>query len=220
MAHRPGRLSVWPGVTARRPGRLGWLALVAVAGVLVVPGLLASTHRSNPADPSRPGSAAAALGLGSGPAATSVAPPAQPTAQATSTVPAFGGPTASVDLFDLAGKGILVLGLLFITLHLLRRVQAGPAAGSAHLTVVETRPLAARASIHLVAVGERRLVVGLTQAGMVALAELGADELPELDSTAVPVPARPSLDSLAGRLGTTIDDIAAAIRAAGPGGRR
>ena len=43
--------------------------------------------------------------------------------------------------------------------------------------VLESRTLASKASLHLVAVGDRRLVVGLTPSGMVALAELDAAEL-------------------------------------------
>ena len=53
---------------------------------------------------------------------------------------------------------------------------AAPKRGS-RLEVLESRSLAPKASLHLVAIGDRRLVVGLTPSGMVSLAELDAAEL-------------------------------------------
>ena len=87
----------------------------------------------------------------------------------------------ALDLVDLATKCVVVLALLFITLRVLGRMQAaGPRRGG-RLEVLESRPLAPKASLHLVAVGDRRLVVGLTPNGMVSLAELKADELAAAD---------------------------------------
>ncbi len=83
----------------------------------------------------------------------------------------------ALDLFDLATKCVVVLVLLFITLRVLGRMQAaGPKKGG-RLEVLETRSLAPKASLHLVAVGDKRLVVGLTPTGMVSLTELTKDEL-------------------------------------------
>jgi len=83
----------------------------------------------------------------------------------------------ALDLLDLTTKLVIVLVLLFITLRVLGRMQAaGPRRGG-RLEVLETRSLAPKASLHLVAVGDRRLVVGLTPSGMVSLAELTKDEL-------------------------------------------
>ncbi len=89
--------------------------------------------------------------------------------------PAFRGP----DLFDLGAKTALVLALLFVTLRVLRRVQgAGPTRGSGLLAVLESRSLGPKTQLHLVAVGDRRLVIGQSPAGLVALGELDAAELP------------------------------------------
>jgi flagellar biogenesis protein FliO len=111
-------------------------------------------------------------GANSSPAASSASSGA-----ASSVVGAAWGGAGGLDLIDLVTKGGLVLILLFITLRVLGRMQAaGPGRGG-RLNVLESRTLASKASLHLVAVGDRRLVVGLTPSGMVALAELDAAEL-------------------------------------------
>jgi flagellar biosynthetic protein FliO len=87
--------------------------------------------------------------------------------------------SAGIEPLDLIGKGVIVAALLYLTLRALRRLQSGPASGSRRLQVIETRSLGPKASLHLVAVGERRLVVGLSPGGIVAIAELDATELAE-----------------------------------------
>ena len=92
---------------------------------------------------------------------------------------------------DVAGKAILVIVLLVFTLRLMHRFSTAANPASARLVVLESRPLAQRATVYLIAIGERRLVVGLTPTGLVSLAELAADELPEADDADAPVePAR------------------------------
>jgi flagellar biogenesis protein FliO len=110
---------------------------------------------------------------------------------------ALGSSTGAIGLdpLDLVGKGVIVAALLYLTLRALRWLQAGPAVGTHRLEVLETRPLGPKASLHLVAVGERRLVVGLTPGGMVSIAELDAAELAAAELaapafTAAPVGAR------------------------------
>ena len=88
-----------------------------------------------------------------------------------------GDPTGGVNWIDLITKGTIVLALLFITLRILGRVGAGAPKRGGRLQVLESRTLAPKASLHLVAIGERRLVVGLTPSGMVSLTELDAAEL-------------------------------------------
>jgi flagellar biosynthetic protein FliO len=88
-----------------------------------------------------------------------------------------GDPIGGLNVVDLATKGIVVIVLLFITLRVLGRMQASGPKKSGRMQVLESRSLAPKASLHLVAVGERRLVVGLTPSGMVSLAELDASEL-------------------------------------------
>lgn len=103
----------------------------------------------------------------------SAAPATAPAAIADS--PEFKGP----DLFDLATKTLLVLALLFVTLRVLRRVQgASPGKGSGLVSVLETRSLGSKAQVHLVAIGDRRLVIGQSPSGLVSLGELDAAELP------------------------------------------
>jgi flagellar biogenesis protein FliO len=121
-----------------------------------------------------------------------------------------GGAVGGLNVFDLATKGGLVLILLFGTLKVLGRAQGSAAkTSSSRLVVLESRSLASKASLHLVAVGGRRLVIGLTPSGMVSLAELDATEFhdPEAEAGAVSAEestgalpadrtARPALDSM------------------------
>lgn len=93
--------------------------------------------------------------------------------------PALLGLAQGPDLGDLLVKALLVGVLLVLTLRLLRRLQAAPGGPSAQIRVLESRALASRASLHLVAVGDRRLVLGQTPSTIVALTELDAAELPE-----------------------------------------
>ena len=193
MAHRtgvptrpPGRSDGPSGPRSRAPAR-------RLAPVLVAP------HRGFPL--------AAILVVGAG-VLLLVAGPAgrdQNALAAMSAGPAVGQPSSSaspvaasaldfltgaagIDPIDLIGKGVVVAALLYLTLRVLRRMQAGPAAGSRRLQVIETRPLGPKASLHLVAIGERRLVVGLSPGGIVALAELDAAELAELAGAGEPAP--------------------------------
>ena len=65
---------------------------------------------------------------------------------------------------------------------------------------IPARPLAPKASLHLVAIGDRRLVVGLTPSGMVSLAELDASEL-EADALATSAQDAESIGSEAASAG-------------------
>jgi flagellar biosynthetic protein FliO len=109
------------------------------------------------------------------PVAGGVAPAASSSAAAG--VFGAGDITSGVNWPDLLIKGTIVLALLFITLRVLGRTGAGAPKRGGKLEVLESRPLAPKASLHLVAIGDRRLVVGLTPSGMVSLAELDAAEL-------------------------------------------
>ncbi len=106
-------------------------------------------------------------------------------------MPALNAGTG-LDLFDLGWKSALVLLLLVITLRVLRRVQAGPASSAARMVVLESRALAPKASLHLVAVGDRRLVVGLAPGGLVALADLDAADFAEQPSALFDAPRTPA----------------------------
>jgi flagellar biosynthetic protein FliO len=88
-----------------------------------------------------------------------------------------GDATGGINWLDLITKGTIVLVLLFITLRILGRFGGGAIKRGGRMQVLESRTLAPKASLHLVAIGDRRLVVGLTPSGMVSLAELDASEL-------------------------------------------
>ena len=61
----------------------------------------------------------------------------------------------------------------------MRRVQnTAPAKGTGTLSVLESRALGSKTQLHLVAVGDRRIVIGQSPSGLVALGELDAAELP------------------------------------------
>lgn len=172
---------------------LALLALVAVGGMAgaAEPKPVQRSALEAFAAPSVPAVASPADGqAASGPAASAGVQPragnspvAAPAALADD--PAFQGP----NLLDLGSKTLLVVVLLFITLRVLRRVQgAGPARSGGMLSVLETKSIGPKAQLHLVAVGDRRLVIGQTPAGLVALGELDAAELP------VPEPVREPWD--------------------------
>jgi len=123
-----------------------------------------------------------------------------------------GGSTADTapSLVELGAKGLIVIVLLLITLQLLRRAQRGSRPAGARLVVLESRPLGSKATLHLIAVGDRRLVVGHTPTGLVALAELSTEELPDplslaanetSDPAGAPAAPRSFADTLAGLAG-------------------
>lgn len=141
------------------PARIGMASIVAVLAGITIIGALSPSP--------------VAGGAGSSPAASAIGDSTTASAVAGSA----WGAAVGIDPIDLITKGALVLVLLFITLRVLGRMQAaGPRRGG-RLSVLESRTLASKASLHLVAVGDRRLVVGLTPNGMVALAEMDAAEL-------------------------------------------
>lgn len=88
-------------------------------------------------------------------------------------------PTTSfaVDPLDLGAKLALVGLLLYLALRLLRRFVAPAALRDGPIVVLASRPLGPKAALHLVAIGERRLLVGESPAGLVGLTELAAEEL-------------------------------------------
>jgi flagellar biosynthetic protein FliO len=120
------------------------------------------------------------------PVAGGVAPAANSSAllSAASTGSVWDTGTGGFDVLDLAIKCVVVLALLFVCLRVLARLQTPARKRGSRLEVLESRPLAPKASLHLVAVGERRLVIGLTPNGMVSLAELDASELTEVEADA------------------------------------
>ena len=168
----------WLGdATAQLRGfrRSPWL-LAAVA-LLLVTGMVGLTRPSTttPPGPAAAGPMAPAM-LG---AATGVTGTADAGTGVATALLADESGTDLPDVADLVGKGILVLALLLITLRLLRHFSTATGPATARLVVLESRPLAQRATLHLVAIGERRLVIGLTPSGLVSLADLTVDELPD-----------------------------------------
>jgi flagellar protein FliO/FliZ len=120
---------------------------------------------------------------GAGPAVSSASAPAYAAASATAgSVWSTGA--AGFDIVDVGIKCVVVLALLFICLRVLGRLQTPPKKTGSRLEVLESRPLAPKASLHLVSIGERLLVVGLTPSGMVSLAELDSSEVAATQSEA------------------------------------
>jgi flagellar biosynthetic protein FliO len=145
---------------------LALLAIVAVVGMAGATGDRSSAGIGLPATPAPAASPAVAAGA---------SPLAASTAGSDVGQLGFGAP----DLFDLGAKALLVCALLYVTLRVLRRMQTGTIRESGLIHVLETRPLAPKASVYLVAVGDRRLLVGLTPSGIITLAELDASEVPD-----------------------------------------
>ena len=161
----PGRSPESNRPMARRPEARGTSTGRRVATVVCVAGLAAvaligTLHPLTAAGGAQP-SATDALGAASG----------------VGSVWSAGNSTGGLDWPDLIAKGTIVLALLFITLRVLGRVGGAAPKRGGRLEVLESRSLAPKASLHLVAIGDRRLVVGLTPSGMVSLAELDAAEL-------------------------------------------
>ena len=135
-----------------------------------------------------------------------------------------GGSVGGLNVIDLVTKGALVLILLFVTLRVLGRAQGSVAKkSSSRLVVLESRSIASKASLHLVAVGGRRLVIGLTPSGMVSLAELDATELadPEMESQtasdAEPASLTPADSAGKSSLGPALDSLLAPLDRFGAG---
>ncbi len=76
---------------------------------------------------------------------------------------------------DLIVKLGLVIGLIYVTMWLLRRYVLGPQSAAAvggrggRLTLIETLNLAPGRTVHLISVADRVLVVGATSAGLTTL---------------------------------------------------
>lgn len=155
------RLGVRPEVRIRRAGIVLGGALMAVVA------LIGATQPSSAAGVSRPAATAGAV-----------------SSTAASVGSAWGAGGSGLDPLDVITKGAVVLFLLFITLRVLGRMQNGAPKRDGRLVVLESRSLAPKASLHLVAVGHRRLVVGLTPSGMVSLAELDASEIKDTEAEA------------------------------------
>jgi flagellar biogenesis protein FliO len=97
--------------------------------------------------------------------------------------PAAGSP-ASYGMVDIGtvvrvvGSTVAVVALLIVSLRLLKRAGLGSTPrGAAHLRLLETLPLGERRVLYIVAIGERRLIIGASPTGMSAIGEAGADEI-------------------------------------------
>ena len=154
-------------VDVRRTGRGRRVAtLVCLAGLAAV-ALIGTMHPFTAAVGAQP-SATDALGAASG----------------VGSVWNSGDAAGGLNWPDLIAKGTIVLALLFITLRVLGRVGGGQVKRGGRMEVLESRTIAPKASLHLVAIGDRRLVVGLTPSGMVSIAELDAAEFESETSSA------------------------------------
>ena len=91
----------------------------------------------------------------------------------------FDGPAGAIDLFLKLG---IVVALAYASLALLKRYTVGAARPTSLLQVLDSTTLAPNRSVYVVRVGEKRLVLGVTQTQISTLAELE----PEAPATAAP----------------------------------
>lgn len=81
-------------------------------------------------------------------------------------------------LLDLSWKLLLVLGLAVLATRALRWMSSPSMAPSSVLKLVARLPVGPQQSITLLAVGSKRIVVGVTAQQITLLAELTSDDLP------------------------------------------
>jgi flagellar biosynthetic protein FliO len=144
------------------------VALAAIAVLITIGGRIAAMAPAGAAGSAGSTGDASALSLFDGPTAAQ---------GGTSASLPLGSAAGSIDIVDLVVKGLLVIVLLYITLRVLRQFQTGGASAGSRIRVLESRTIGPKATIHLVAIGDRQLVVGLTPGRLVTLAELPADEI-------------------------------------------
>lgn len=218
MAHRAAPAA--RGRAVRIGVRVAGLALVLLA--LGGPYLLGSGRTAaGVPGPAAGGPAPAAAGVSAavapepgpagGPAVGGTAPVAAVDQAGTASAGTpLGGGAPRLDYADVALKAGLVILLLLVTLRVMRRFGAGPRDGSAQLTVLESRGVGPKSQVMLLAVGDRRLVVGVTPGGMTTLADLASGTLAAGEpANATPVPA-------GAPAGVGVSALAAALRQAVP----
>lgn len=83
-------------------------------------------------------------------------------------------------ILDLTWKLLLVLGLAVLATRALRWIGNPTAAPDAHLKILARLGVGAQQSVILVGIGSKRLVLGVTSQQISVLAELTADELPDV----------------------------------------
>ncbi len=101
----------------------------------------------------------------------------------------FDGPAGAIDLFLKLG---IVVALAYASLALLKRYTVGATRSTSMLQVLDSTTLAPNRSVYVVRVGEKRLVLGVTQTHISTLAELEPEAASE-------VPAPPEVVAGAGR---------------------
>jgi flagellar biosynthetic protein FliO len=94
----------------------------------------------------------------------------------------------------------VVVGLIYASLHLLRRMQPGGATPRPRqLSLVETMHLSPRQKLHLVRVGGQTYLIGATDQALTLLSSVS--DLPEAAPAEQPAPALPFADLLVRRSG-------------------
>ena len=84
-----------------------------------------------------------------------------------------------LNLLSIAGEIVFVLGLLVITLWILKRFSQRTQS-SQLLSTIDTLMISPRQKISLIKVGDRIVMVGISPNSMDALGEWSADMLPDL----------------------------------------
>ena len=104
----------------------------------------------------------------------------------------FDGPAGAIDLFLKLG---IVVALAYASLAVLKRYTVGATRATSLLQVLDSTTLAPNRSVYVVRVGEKRLVLGVTQHQISTLAELEPEapsaDPAELTPDAYPVGTHP-----------------------------
>lgn len=103
-----------------------------------------------------------------------------------------------LNLLSIAGEIAFVLGLLILTLWVLKRFLQRTQS-SQLLTTIDTLMISPRQKISLIKVGDRIVMVGISPNSMDALGEWSADTLPEVAATGATASAPVTIQGLMAR---------------------
>jgi len=105
---------------------------------------------------------------------------------------------------------VAVLGLLYLISRWIRRSRAGSAASSGEITVLNRAAVGHKAGVAVVRVGDRALVLGVTESHVSLLAETTVEAVtaaPVEKRSAVRIPVQPSASAVPEREAVDVDAV-------------